>query len=103
MCADDQDEVELTPPLSATLDDIATHLPTVESLSAPPPTSAAQLKTSLDLWRTNGLVIFPSLLDQDDVDALLAHVRSAQHGNHTADYTAVVRTSRQGPGGPPTW
>lgn len=68
--------------------------PTIDTLSAPAPVSAAALETALGLWRRNGLAIFPGLVDSDTVDALLADVRSAQHGNHTADYTPVTRDKR---------
>ena len=78
-------------------DDLASlttrETPTIDTLSAPAPNTAEGLTEALAKWRQNGLAIFPSLLDAKAVDALLAHVRSAQHGNHTADYTPVTRHS----------
>ena len=72
-------------------DDKEGAIPTIESLSAPLPHDADKLNEALAKWRRNGLAVFPSLLSADRVKALLAHVRAAQHGNYTADYTAVTR------------
>lgn len=67
--------------------------PTVDSLCAPVDLarSADSLSRALRLWRRNGLAVFPSLLDEKQTAALLKHVRDAQHGNKTNDFTSVTR------------
>ena len=76
---EDEDEDDGTPP-------------TIASLSCPtPPATEAELQKALSRWRRNGLAVFPSLLTDKEVESLLAHVRIAQAGNHTKDYTAVTR------------
>ena len=69
--------------------------PSVDSLFAPLPTSAAALNAALSKWHAHGVAVFPSLLGDAETAALLAHVREAQAGNHTADYTAVTRDHRR--------
>ena len=69
----------------------AATTPTVATLSAPTPSDGVKLAEAVRMWRRNGLVVFPGLLDAKKTDALLKHVRKAQHGNHTKDYTPVTR------------
>ena len=74
------------------LESLNAEEPTVESLSSQSPQkSASALSEALASWRSNGLAVFPSLLGGKALDSLLEHVRDAQKGNHTADYTAVTR------------
>lgn len=56
-----------------------------------PPTDGAAMAEARDKWRRHGLVVFPGLLSAKATAALLEHVRAAQHGNHTRDYTGVTR------------
>ena len=65
---------------------------TLESLSARGDvTKGDGLARARSLWQTNGMVVFPELLSTRATDALLKHVREAQHGEHTRDFTVVTR------------
>ena len=59
----------------------------VRALSVADLTATGATRRALSLWRRNGVVVFPSLLDKSTVSALCERVRSFQ----TADFhTALV-------------
>jgi len=89
MCADDGARDGAEPGVDELEAGVAT---TLEGLcAANPASSAAALAEAQAKWRRHGLVVFPELLSSRRRQALLEHVRAAQHGNHTRDYTAVTR------------
>ena len=89
MCADDGARDGAEPGVDELEAGVAT---TLEGLcAANPASSAAALAEAQAKWRRHGLVVFPELLSSRRRQALLEHVRGAQHGNHTRDYTAVTR------------